>query len=102
LQLLAHALNSLLLVFLTERAWALLGTERGWIEGSCDMASGLPAWFALDAWFPALFGVAVPCGYTPLLWLNISMAEALLVVFGLGALLSLVMTATSLRPPAAT
>lgn len=96
---LAHVLNTILMVVLTERAWVLLGTERGWIEGSCSMASGLPAWLALDAWFPALFGVAVPCGYTPVLWLGVTMAEALLVLFALGTLVSGVLTLTSLRAP---
>ncbi len=62
-----------------ERSWLLLGIERGFIEGSCSMDSGLPAWLALDKWFPAIFEVMEPCGYTPELLFGITMAEALLV-----------------------
>ena len=43
-----HLLNTLIMIGLMERAWMLLGTERGTLEGSCDMDLGLPAWFALD------------------------------------------------------
>ncbi len=62
-----------------ERAWLLLGTERGFIAGACSMDSGLPPWFALDEWFPAVFEVQEPCGYTPELLFGVTMAEALIV-----------------------
>ncbi len=62
-----------------ERSWLLLGIERGFIEGSCTMDSGLPAWFALDKWLPVLFEVQEPCGYTPELLFGVTMAEALIV-----------------------
>ena len=40
----------------------------------------MPAWFALDKWLPSIFEVQTACGYTPLILLQISMAEALLVI----------------------
>ncbi len=64
---------------LLERSWLLLGIERGFVEGSCSMDSGLPSWFALDKWWPTVFEVMEPCGYTPELLFGITMAEALLV-----------------------
>ena len=75
---LAHLLVLLMAAGLLERAWILLGTERGTIFGACSMESGLPAWFALDKWFPLVFEVQASCGYTPELWPGFSMAEALI------------------------
>jgi disulfide bond formation protein DsbB len=69
---------ALLMGGMLERSWQLLGTERGWIFGSCNMDAGLPAWFALDRWFPAVFEVKDACGYTPELLFGVTMAEALL------------------------
>ena len=66
---------------LIERSWQLLGTERGFIMGSCSFDLGLPSWLALDEWMPFIFKVQTACGYTPELAFGISMAEALLVVF---------------------
>ncbi|HHJ13644.1 MAG TPA: disulfide bond formation protein B [Gammaproteobacteria bacterium] len=74
---------------LLDRSGRLLGTERGWIEGSCAMESGLPDWFALDRWFPGLFQVMEPCGYTPELLFGITMAEALVAFSVLLILLAL-------------
>ena len=62
---------------LLERSLLLLGTERGTVFGACNMDSGLPAWFALDKWFPWVFEVQASCGYTPELWPGFTMAEAL-------------------------
>ena len=77
LLLLAHAATVVIGLGLLERSWKLLGVERGTLEGSCSMDSGLPPWFALDQWFPWLFKVWEPCGYTPELLFGITMAEAL-------------------------
>lgn len=63
-----------------ERSWQTLAVERGWIFGDCNMESGLPPWFALDKWFPALFEVKTSCGYTPFIIFQISLAEVLMVV----------------------
>ncbi len=75
-----HGLTLLTLSGLTERNWQVLAVERGWVFGDCTMDLGMPNWFALDQWFPAIFEVKTSCGYTPLIAFNISMAEVLLVV----------------------
>jgi disulfide bond formation protein DsbB len=76
----AHAASMLVMIGFIERSWKVLAVERGWIFGDCDMDAGLPPWFALDQWFPAVFEVQTSCGYTPLILLNISMAEVLMVL----------------------
>jgi len=68
---------------LIERSWLLLGTERGFIMGSCSFDLGLPSWLALDQWAPLIFKVHTTCGYTPIIALGFSMAEILLVLFSL-------------------
>ncbi|GGO78189.1 disulfide bond formation protein B [Marinobacterium nitratireducens] len=95
-------LLTLLLAFVTmvgmlERSWKTLGIERGWIEGSCSMESGLPPWFAPDQWWPTLFEIWEPCGYTPELPLGITMAEALVAFGGLMVLFTLAMLVAGLR-----
>ena len=77
-RLAAHLLTALLLGAMTQRAWLLLGIERGFVEGECSFDLGLPSWLPLDQWFPAMFQVHTTCGYTPLLPLGFSMAEVLL------------------------
>ena len=62
---------------MAERSYQLLGTERGFVLGSCSMDLGLPQWFAIQDWIPWLFEVKTTCGYTPIIAFNISMAEAL-------------------------
>ena len=74
LLMLAGALASLGML---ERSWKTLGVERGWIVEACSLESGLPSWFAIDKWFPALFEIWEACGYTPELLLGITMAEGL-------------------------
>jgi disulfide bond formation protein DsbB len=77
----AHVLSVIAAVGFTERCWQTLATERGWIvELACPMNAGLPAWFDLEAWFPAVFGVQASCGISPEMLLGISMAEALMVM----------------------
>jgi disulfide bond formation protein DsbB len=73
-----HILNSLMMVGFVERSWQTLAVERGWVFGDCDMDAGLPVWFQLDEWFPALFEVKAACGYTPFVFFGISMAEILM------------------------
>ena len=77
---LAHGLAVVLMAGFVERSWRVLAVERGWVFGDCDMDAGLPAWFALDQWFPAVFEVQTACGYTPLILMNISMAEILMLL----------------------
>ncbi|HHJ15076.1 MAG TPA: disulfide bond formation protein B [Gammaproteobacteria bacterium] len=88
-----HLLTVVLSIGLLERAWMLLGVERGTVEGSCNLESGLPGWFALDVWFPSVFKVWEACGYTPQLLFGITMAEALV---ALGVLLVLATAALTL------
>jgi len=75
-----HLINTVLMIGFVERSWQTLAVERGWIFGDCNMESGLPGWFALDQWFPALFEVKTSCGYTPFIIFEISMAEILMVI----------------------
>jgi disulfide bond formation protein DsbB len=80
-----RVLSQLLLIViaagLLERSWKLFAIERGMdLGGECNFDAGLPAWFALDQWFPALFQVWEACGYTPELAFGVTMAEALLVM----------------------
>ncbi len=91
-----HGLVALLMAGLLERSYQLLATERGWIFGSCNMDAGLPDWFALDRWFPAVFEVKEACGYTPELLFGITMAEALLVFSLLMTLLAATLMLTGL------
>jgi len=96
LRTLMHGLTVVLSLGLLERAWMLLGIERGTVEGSCSFDSGLPAWFALDQWFPALFKVWEACGYTPELLFGITMAESLVLLGAATLLVSVTMTVASL------
>lgn len=92
-----HALTALLMGGLLERSYQLLATERGWIFGSCNMDAGLPNWFALDSWFPAVFEVQTSCGYTPELLFGVTMAEGLLLFSALLLLSSLLLLLGGLR-----
>jgi len=74
-----HGLATLVMLALVERSWQVLAIERGWTIGECDMDLGMPAWFALDKWLPSVFEVQTSCGYTPLVFLQITLAEVLLV-----------------------
>jgi len=74
-----HGISVIIMIGLLERSWRVLAVERGWIFGDCEMDLGMPAWFALDRWFPWIFEVQTSCGYTPLILYDISVAEVLLV-----------------------
>ena len=65
---------------MAERAYMLLGTERGFIFSDCGFSLGLPQWLALEEWFPALFRIETSCGYTPEIVFGITMAESLMVL----------------------
>jgi disulfide bond formation protein DsbB len=92
-----HLLNTAIMVGFVERSWQTLAVERGWVFGDCDMESGLPPWFALDKWFPAVFEVQTACGYTPLIIFNITMAEVMMLISSSLLGVSLVLLATSLH-----
>lgn len=77
----ASVLSVVAAIGFAERSWRTLATERGWIvELACPMDAGLPAWFALDEWFPSVFGVLASCGISPEMLFGVTMAEALLVM----------------------
>lgn len=89
-----------------ERSYIVLGTEEGWVDGSCgDLVTGLPSWFALDKWLPAVFEPLESCGLTP--WVIpqfMSMAQALILFAGVLFLLMIIFTFGSFfyrRPGAA-
>lgn len=76
-----HLLVLVISIGFLERSWKLLAIERGIaIDGECNFDAGLPGWFALDQWFPAMFKVWEACGYTPELLFGVTMAEALLLI----------------------
>jgi disulfide bond formation protein DsbB len=91
-----HLINTIIMVGLVERSWQTLAVERGWVFGECDMESGLPSWFALDKWFPAVFEVQAACGYSPLIIFNITMAESLMIISSGLLLASLALLVTSM------
>lgn len=91
------ALTLALSAGMAERSWLTLGVERGFIEGACDMNTGLPAWFALDKWFPQVFEPWEPCGYTPELLFGITMAEGLIVFSVLAVITSAALLIAALR-----
>ncbi len=80
------------LIVLAERSWQLLATERGWTIGSCEMTSGLPSWLAFEHWMPWLFRIEEPCGYTPDLPFGVTMAETLIVMMPVLALIAIFVT----------
>jgi disulfide bond formation protein DsbB len=63
---------------LGERSYYLYEIENFRGDGSCQFTLGMPDWFAVDRWFPALFEVRNICSYTPEIAFGVSMAEALL------------------------
>lgn len=90
---------SLLLVFggMAERSYQLLGTERGFIMGECAAMLNFPDWIAVDKWFPAFFAPLTSCGYTPKLFFDITMAEALMVFSVVMTLLAIGMLVANIR-----
>ncbi len=95
-RLLAHLLTLMIALGLLERAYQLLGTERGFTFSDCGFDLGMPSWFAIDVWFPQLFKVQTSCGYTPELLFGITMAEALMVSSALLLVLAVVMAIATL------
>ena len=94
-----HLLNSVMMLGFVERSWQTLAIERGWLFGDCSMESGLPYWFALDKWFPAIFEVQTTCGYTPVIIFNITTAEILMVISSALLLVSILLSFVSFCTP---
>lgn len=74
----AFIVASAIWLWMLKISYSLLATENGWSIGECSMESGLPTWLALEKWLPWLFKIYEPCGYTPYLFMQFSMAQALL------------------------
>ena len=83
-----HGLNLVVMLGLAERSYQVLAVERGWTFGDCAMDLGMPAWFALDKWMPWLFEVQTTCGYSPYIVGRITMAELLMAISALLAVLA--------------
>lgn len=94
---LMHSLVLVASAGLLERSYQLLGTERGFVFSECSLDLGLPAWLALDRWFPPLFQAETLCGYTPELLFGITFAEALTAFSVIAVVISLLMLGASLR-----
>jgi disulfide bond formation protein DsbB len=61
------------------------------------MDAGLPPWFALDHWLPAVFGVQASCGFTPIVAFDVTMAEALIAISAVAVVVTALVTAATLR-----
>jgi disulfide bond formation protein DsbB len=91
--------SSLLVIFagMLERAYVLLGTERGFVKGECAATLNFPDWIAVDKWLPSFFEPWTSCGQTPQLFLGITMAEALTAFSAIMLLLAVAMLIASFR-----
>ena len=92
----ANLFTVLIAAALLERAYLLLGTERGFIFSDCGFDLGLPGWFAIDQWLPWLYRVEASCGFTPEIIFGITMAEMLIVMSGLLLLVTVAVFLTSI------
>ena len=90
-----HGLNLVVMLGLAERSYQVLAVERGWSFGDCAMDLGMPAWFALDQWMPWVFEVQTTCGYSPYIVFEVTMAELLMVISVLLAMLAATVFAAS-------
>ena len=96
MNVLANISTVLVAISMSERAYQLLGTERGFVFSDCGFDLGLPAWLALDEWLPWLFRVQTTCGYTPEIAFGVTIAESLMVLSILLLVFSACMTLLSL------
>jgi disulfide bond formation protein DsbB len=92
----AHLVITGLMFGLLDTSWQLLQTERGNIMGSCSFDLGMPAWFAIDKWLPAVFEVRASCAETPELLFGITMAEALTLFSVLMVIMSAALTVSAI------
>ncbi len=83
---------------MTERAYFTLGVEKGFVDGSCTLNASFPSWLPLDQWIPSVFEPWEACGYTPELLLDITMAEALMLISSLWLLILIGMLLSRLIP----
>jgi disulfide bond formation protein DsbB len=88
----AHLLITLVMLSLLGTSWELLQTERGNVMGSCSYFLGMPEWFAVDQWLPAVFEVRASCAGSPELLFGITMAEGLTVFSAIMVVVSAALT----------
>ena len=81
-----------------ERAYYLYEIENFRGDGSCEFTLGMPSWFAVDQWLPALFEVRNICSYTPEIAFGVSMAEALMGIAFVVCVITLLGLGLALRP----
>ena len=81
-----------------ERAYYLYEIENFRGDGSCEFTLGMPSWFAVDQWVPALFEVRNICSYTPEIAFGVSMAEALMGIAFVVCVITLLGLGLVLRP----
>lgn len=62
------------------KAYDVLAVERLWAEGTCTMDAGFPSFMPLDQWLPSVFEPWEACGYTPVIFAGITMAEILVAI----------------------
>jgi len=98
---LGHLVSLGLTLGLVRSSYQTLGVERGTLVDACSMDAQFPSWLPLHQWLPSMFEPWEPCGYTPMLAFNVSMAEALMVISVLWLLVSLTLLVASFRkqPP---
>jgi disulfide bond formation protein DsbB len=96
---LGHLASLGLALGMLRSSYVTLGVERGTIIDACTMDPQFPSWLPLHQWLPTLFEPWEPCGYTPMLAFNVSMAEALIVISLLWVLVSLVLLLGSFKKP---
>ncbi|MBS98479.1 MAG: disulfide bond formation protein B [Oceanospirillaceae bacterium] len=99
LAFLGHLASLALGVGLLRSSYITLGVEQGTIIDSCTMDPEFPDWLPLHQWSPTLFEPWEPCGYTPELAFNVTMAEALMVISAIWVLVSFILFFASFRKP---
>ena len=67
------------IIAMGERSYVLYQLEQGVGNSSCEFQLGMPSWFAVDQWFPALFEVRNLCSFTPAMPWGLTMAESLVI-----------------------
>lgn len=95
-RLLAYFLQNVLAVYLFLKCRELYHVEVGLQEAGCMFSAGLPPWFDLEAWMPALFEVRAACGESPEILFGITMAESLYYASALAMFLSFILTLSSM------
>jgi len=94
---------SLLLVTLAsviglgERSHVLYQLEQGVGSSSCEFQLGMPSWFAVDQWFPAIFEVRNLCSFTPAMPWGLTMAESLVLSAFTAGLITLIALGFTVR-----